>query len=62
MNDKVFQFKVVLMSIMGLKEHLVNCDNETSAKYIAQTIFPKMRVIDILKLTTTKDGCHSANG
>lgn len=50
MNIKVFQFKVVLMSIMGLKEHLVNCDNETSAKYIAQTIFPKMRVIDIIKI------------
>jgi hypothetical protein len=50
------------MSITELKEHFVNCANEISAKYIAQNIFPKMRVIDILKLTTTKDGCHSANG
>jgi hypothetical protein len=50
MDNKVFQFKVVLMSILGLKEHLVNCADETSAKYIAQTIFPKMRVIDIIKI------------
>lgn len=50
MNDKVFQFKVVLMSISGLKEHLVNCDNEVSAKYITQTIIPNMRVIDIVKI------------
>lgn len=62
MNGKAFQFKVVLMTISGLKEYFVNCVDEINAKYIAQTIIPKMRVIDILKLTTTKDGCHSANG
>ena len=50
MDIKVFQFKVVLMSISGLKEHFVNCANEITAKYIAQTIFPKMRVIDIMKI------------
>lgn len=50
MNNKVFQFKVVLMSTSGLKEHFVNCVNEISAKYIAQHIFPKMRVIDIIQI------------
>lgn len=50
MNDKIFQFKVVLMSISGLKEYFVNCANEITAKYIAQYIFPKMRVIDIIQI------------
>ena len=50
MNGKVFQFKVVLMTISELKEHFVNCTNEISAKYIAQCIFPKMRVIEIIKI------------
>jgi hypothetical protein len=50
MDNKVFQFKVVLMTITELKEHFVNCANEISAKYIAQNIFPKMRVIDIIKI------------
>lgn len=41
------QFKVFLMGIEGLIEHLVNCNDEFSAKCIAEAIHPKMRVVDI---------------
>lgn len=53
MSD-VKQFNVSVMAIDGIKTHTVNCDNALSAQYIAEAIYPNMRVIDIseVKFTT----------
>ena len=41
------QFIVHLMNGSEVIEHRVNCNNTTSAQNIAESIFPKHRVIDI---------------
>lgn len=43
------QFKVFLMGLDGIIEHLVNCNDKFSAKCIAEAIHPKKRVIEVLE-------------